>query len=94
MSRTFRPNFPALNNYSRRCLLGATAYGGLISMLTGCGSLERGSPVPRTETTQATVLGLPNERFFPLASTDPLVERSNRARKRRSPTSGKAMWAV
>jgi predicted acylesterase/phospholipase RssA len=87
MSRTFRPNFPALNKYSRRRLLGATAYGGLISMLAGCGSLERGLPVPRTETTQATVLGLPNERFFPLASTDPLeaefmaaVQRLRRAR--------------
>ena len=72
MSRTLRPSAHPPGDYSRRRLLGVAAYGGLISLLGGCGPLERGSPVPRTDTTHATVLGLPNERFFPLAGTDPL----------------------
>jgi hypothetical protein len=68
MLRTFSADAHTKRNYSRRRLLGLTAY----AVLSGCASLERGSPVPRTATTQAIVLGLPNERFFPLAGTDPL----------------------
>ena len=83
MTRTFSRDCPMPTGYSRRYLIGITA-GALVS---GCSSMERGSPVPRTETTRATVLGLPNERFFPLAGTDPLeaefaaaVQRLRRAR--------------
>jgi len=53
-------------------LFGLAAVGSLTALLPSCGATERGSPVPRTATVQASVLGLPNERFFPLAGTDPL----------------------
>lgn len=83
MSRTSPTASCAPGAYSRRTLLGVTG----CALLSGCGSLERGSPVPRTATIQASVLGLPNERFFPLAGTDPLeaefaaaVQRLRRAR--------------
>src|SRR4051812_10284565 len=83
LSRTFPRASCAPGAYSRRSLLGVTA----CALLSGCASLERGSPVPRAATTQASVLGLPNERFFPLAGTDPLeaefvgaVQRLRRAR--------------
>jgi hypothetical protein len=48
------------------------ASGGLAALLPGCSSLDRGPPVPRTATIKASVLGLPNERFFPMTGTDPL----------------------
>jgi hypothetical protein len=35
-----------------------------ISFLSACSVLQRGSPVPPSETNEATVLGLPNARFF------------------------------
>jgi predicted acylesterase/phospholipase RssA len=83
LSRTFPKAAAATGAYSRRSLLGVTA----CALLSDCASLERGSPVPRAATTQASVLGLPNERFFPLAGTDPLeaefvgaVQRLRRAR--------------
>jgi len=44
--------------------------GGGTSVAVGaCGPMARGTPVPATQTTQATVLGLPNERFFPFSGT-------------------------
>src|SRR3954469_23372727 len=52
----------------RRHILGITAGGGIATLFTGCGSLEplaRGPAVPKSGTLQASVLGLPNERFFP-----------------------------
>lgn len=48
------------------------ATGSLTALISGCGSLDRGLPVPRTSTTKATVLGIPNERFFPMGGTDPM----------------------
>ena len=87
MSRTFPGASGAAGVYSRRRLFGLAAVGSLTALLPGCGATERGSPVPRTATVQASVLGLPNERFFPLAGTDPLeaefaaaVQRLRRAR--------------
>src|SRR4051812_11613322 len=51
--------------YGRRHVLGITAGGGVAALLAGCHSLERGPAVPKSGTLQASVLGLPNERFFP-----------------------------
>ena len=70
---------------SRRRVLGITAGGGIATLLTGCYSLEREPAVPKSGTLQATVLGLPNERFYPARGTDALeveykaaVQRSHR----------------
>ena len=40
--------------------------------LAGCSHPDRGPPVPIGQTTQASVLGIPNERFFPLLGIDPI----------------------
>ena len=40
--------------------------------LAGCSHPDRGPPVPIGQTTQASVLGIPNERFFPLLGIDPM----------------------
>src|SRR6478752_1359178 len=58
--------------YGRRHVLGATAGGGIATLLMGCGSFEREPAVPKSGTLQASVLGLPNERFFPAHGTDAL----------------------
>jgi Patatin-like phospholipase len=55
--------------YSRRHLLHAAAGGGA-ALLAGCALPVRGPAVPRGELTQASVLGLPNERFFPSYGTE------------------------
>ena len=72
MRSTFLPLSTAPRTYSRRRLFGLTACGSFAVLLPGCALPERGAPVPRTGTTRATVLGLPNERFFPIAGTDQL----------------------
>lgn len=59
--------------YSRRGVLGMAASGGMAALLAGCGPLERGTAVPLGQTTRATVLGVPNERFFPTDGTGPLT---------------------
>jgi hypothetical protein len=50
--------------------LGASA--GAASLLAGCASLERGPAVPLGQVANASVLGLPNERFFPLLGPEAL----------------------
>lgn len=87
MSRTLLGAAGGPRDHSRRGLFGLAAGASLASLLPGCGAVERGSPVPRTATIQASVLGLPNERFFPIAGTEPLeaefaaaVQRLRRAR--------------
>jgi hypothetical protein len=44
----------------------------MAALLAGCGTPARGTPVPVGQTTKATVLGLPNERFFPAFGSDAL----------------------
>ena len=58
--------------HSRRSLFGIAAGGGATALLAGCSIPERGTAVPIRRTTQASVLGVPNERFFPFYGTDPL----------------------
>jgi Patatin-like phospholipase len=60
--------------YSRRRLLHTAAGGGMAALLAGCGAAARGTPVPVGQTTKATVLGLPNERFFPAFGTEALYK--------------------
>ena len=57
---------------SRRGLFGIAASGGIAALLAGCGAPARGTPVPFGQTTKATVLGVPNERFFLAFGTEAL----------------------
>lgn len=68
---------------SRRGLLGMAAGGGAAALLAGCGAPARGTPVPFGQTTKATVLGLPNERFFPAFGSDALYAEVSAAVQRR-----------
>src|SRR3954467_7321939 len=63
---------------SRRHVLGMTAGGSIATLLTGCVLFERGPAVPKSGTLQASVLGLPNERFFP-ASGSAAIDREFKA---------------
>jgi predicted acylesterase/phospholipase RssA len=66
-------------NLSRRRLMGFAASGGVAVFLPGCTTPDRGPSVPVGDATQATVLGLPNERFFPLTGIAPLEAEFNAA---------------
>ena len=66
-SKTGAPGSP-----SRRSFLGIAAGAGVTASLIGCALPEREAGVPIGRTTQATVLGVPNERFFPFYGTEPL----------------------
>ena len=83
MGRTFLRSSSTFESYSRRGLFGLVASGSLAALLPGCGTLDRGSPVPRTATLKASVLGFPNERFFPMIGTDPLEAEFDAALQRR-----------
>src|SRR5215469_3273510 len=50
---------------SRRLVLKAATL--LPMAVGGCGPVARGPAVPVAQTTQASVLGVPNERFFPFS---------------------------
>jgi predicted acylesterase/phospholipase RssA len=56
----------------RRAILHCAAASGFAAVLPGCSLPDRGPAVPLSRTTQATVLGIPNERFFPFYGTGPL----------------------
>jgi predicted acylesterase/phospholipase RssA len=58
-----------LADLSRRTVLGISAGSGIAALLSGCAIPRRGTPVPEERSTAATVLGIPNERFFPTVST-------------------------
>ena len=61
-----RPRIPDLG---RRGLLGLAASAGSVILLPGCTLPERGAAVPKFGTTRATVLGIHNERFFPITDS-------------------------
>ena len=54
---------------SRRSLLALTACGALTAGLPGCALPTRLAAVPRGRASTATVLNVPNERFFPTEAT-------------------------
>lgn len=56
----------------RRSLLRLAAASALAPGLSGCIFPERGPAVPPGQTAEATVLGIPNERFFPALDVGPL----------------------
>ena len=57
---------------SRRSLLNLTACGALAAGLPACALPTRLAAVPRGRASAATVLGVPNERFFPLEAAGQL----------------------
>ena len=69
------------------------AAGGIAAVLPGCATPQRGPPVPMERTTQASVLGVPNERFFPLYGTEPLEAEFQMAERRQRQTLGLAQDA-
>jgi predicted acylesterase/phospholipase RssA len=75
---------------SRRRLAGLAASGSVALLLPGCVGPERGPGVPMGQATRATVLGLPNERFFPVAGIAPLEAEFNAAVLRLRRTRGLA----
>src|SRR4029077_7025282 len=70
---------------TRRALLKLAAGSAAPVYLGGCGPVARGPAVPLAQTGQASVLGLSNERFFPLSGTTSLEKEMIEAldRKRR-----------
>lgn len=69
--------------HSRRTLFGIAAGGSISALLAGCAAPDRGTAVPANLTTKATVLGLPNERFFPFFGSEPLFHEVVAAIRRR-----------
>ncbi len=57
---------------SRRQFFRLAASGAAASLLPGCGAPVRGLPVPSGQMQQATILGVPNERFFAALDAQPL----------------------
>src|SRR5689334_18396789 len=51
-------------------------------LLTSCSSLERGASMPRALADQATVLGIPNARFWPDTQGEALLHEAMRALER------------
>jgi len=70
LERTSKIGAPGLHH--RRGLFGIAAGGGVAVLLAGCSLPVRGTAVPIGRTIQASVLGVPNERFFPFYGTEPL----------------------
>nr|WP_294547797.1 patatin-like phospholipase family protein [uncultured Rhodopila sp.] len=66
------PNPAPAHRAHRRGILTLAAGGGLASLLPGCTLPNRAEAVPIGKTAQATVLGIPNERFFPFYGSGPL----------------------
>jgi hypothetical protein len=62
----------AIGGLRRRAILNFAAASGVAGVLPACSTPARGPAVPLDRTTQATVLGIPNERFFPLHGMEPL----------------------
>ena len=58
--------------------------GGAASLLSGCSAPARGPAVPTGKAAKASVLGVPNERFFPLQGVQPLSDEFLAAVARRS----------
>jgi len=75
---------------TRRHFLRALAGSAAIIGLPGCGDLARGPAVPRTAATRATVLGVPNERFYPFTDLKPAQEELMQAMERRRQAYGVA----
>jgi hypothetical protein len=74
----------------RRGIFGIAAGGAAAALLSACSLPPRGIAVPIGGSTKASVLGLPNERFFPLSGTEPLEAEFAAAADRRRQALGLA----
>ncbi len=83
------PKIGALS-LDRRGIFGIAAGGALAALLSACSLPPRGIAVPIGHSTKASVLGLPNERFFPLSGTEPLEAEFAAAADRRRQALGLA----
>lgn len=54
----------------------------LLSLVVGCTTVDRGAAVPAPLTEKATVLGIPNARFWPDTDAAAMIEEANQARER------------
>jgi len=72
----------------RRRLFGMGIAGGAIAGLGGCATPERGPAIPRGKAGQASVLGVPNERFYPSFDTSALEAEFLAAVRRQQQTLG------
>ena len=86
MSQRASIHLTKTDHRSRRGLFRLAA-GATLAGLAGCAHPERGPAVPTGRTGEPTVLGIPNEQFFPALGIDPLeaefvaaMERQVRAR--------------
>jgi predicted acylesterase/phospholipase RssA len=70
MERT--PKIGPRGMQDRRGLVRVAVSGGIAALFAGCSLPVRGTAVPIGRTSGASVLGVPNERFFPLYGTGPL----------------------
>jgi predicted acylesterase/phospholipase RssA len=77
---------------SRRVVLRLSA-GAVATILPGCALPDRGPPVPTGRADQATVLGIPNERFFPFKGIEPMEAEFVAAMDRRVQARGVASLA-
>lgn len=68
---------------SRRGLLGLAASGTMAATLPACGLPSRLPAVPGNETLQASVLGIPNERFYIALGSEPITREFMSAIERR-----------
>src|SRR4051812_14491671 len=87
-NQTSNASAPVLQ--SRRSLFGMAAAGGIAAVLPGCTTPQRGPAVPMERTTQASVLGVPNKRFFPLYGAKPLEAEFQLTERRQRQTLGLA----
>jgi len=63
---------PSSHELSRRRLFGLGTAGAATSVLAGCMTPERGPAIPLGKAGQASVLGVANERFYPVVNSAPL----------------------
>ncbi len=74
-------------------MFGLAAAGGVSSLLPGCATPVRGPAVPTGQSAQASVLGVPNERFYPVMSVQSLEAEFIAAIERQRRTLGLAPGA-
>jgi hypothetical protein len=75
-------SLPAAMRLERRQLLGFAASVPALSLAAACSSLERGMPTPESIVEQATVLGIPNARFWPDTQGQALAREAIAAQQR------------
>ncbi len=76
------PPLPAVTGLDRRRFLGFAVSMPIMSLAAACSSLERGMPAPESLAEQATVLGIPNARYWPDTQGEALAREALAAQQR------------